>query len=111
MISEPLPLNIVGQLDEEGFLLKPEIWNKEVARFLANSETEHELTEDHWKVIDYLRNYYCEYGCVPPTKMLTSRTGISFRQICDLFPSGLTRGACRIAGIPKAMIRPSFQYP
>jgi dissimilatory sulfite reductase related protein len=111
MISEPLPIGINDQLDEEGFLRNPEFWNREVARLLANGEADQGLTEDHWKVIEYLRDYYCECGCVPPVKMLSSRTGFSFKHICSLFPSGLTRGACRIAGIPKATIKPSFHYP
>jgi dissimilatory sulfite reductase related protein len=111
MIPELLSISIKDQVDEEGFLLNPEFWNREVAHSLANGTTGQGLTEDHWRVIDYLRGYYCEYGCVPPVKMLTKHTGIPFTRVCDLFPSGLTHGACRIAGIPKATIKPSFHYP
>ena len=111
MCTEPLSVSIKGQVDEEGFLLNPEAWSVEVAYLLANGEVHRGLTEDHWKVIDYLRGYFCEYGCIPPVKMLSTKTGFSLKRMSELFPSGLTRGACKIAGIPKATIKPSFHYP
>jgi tRNA 2-thiouridine synthesizing protein E len=99
------------KIDEEGFLSQPETWNKAAAEVLAQGEVSGELTEDHWKVIDYLRNYYLQFETVPPVKMLCRDTGLKFNYICKLFPSGLTKGACKIAGIPKCTIRPCFLYP
>lgn len=110
----PMELQIsplVPERDEEGFLLQPETWTKDVAELLAQGEVGKELTEDHWKVIDYLRNYYIEFKSVPPVRMLCKRTGLKFGYICKLFPSGLTRGACKIAGIPRNTILPSYLYP
>lgn len=99
---------LIPERDEEGFLLRPGTWNKDVAEFLAQGEVAKELTEDHWKVIDYLRHYYLEFNTVPPVRMLCKRTGINFGYICRLFPSGLTRGACKVAGIPRAKIHPLY---
>ncbi|MGD0488116.1 MAG: TusE/DsrC/DsvC family sulfur relay protein [Syntrophorhabdales bacterium] len=98
-------------VDEEGFLLNPEMWSKDVAQTLAAGEVPAGLTEDHWKVIDFLRDYYLDCGSVPPVPMLRKRTGVNLQAIYRLFPSGLTKGACRVAGIPRATIRPSFLYP
>lgn len=98
-------------VDDEGFLPKPEMWTKEVAEFLAQGEVPGGLTEDHWKVIDYLRQYYLEFDTVPPVPMLHRDTGFDLGYICKLFPSGLTRGACNIAGIPRVTIMPKFHYP
>jgi tRNA 2-thiouridine synthesizing protein E len=99
---------LIPERDEDGFLLKSETWNKNVAELLAQGEASGGLTEDHWKIIDYLRHYYLEFNSVPPVKMLCKRTGLKFRYICNLFPSGLTRGACKVAGIPRAKIHPLY---
>ena len=102
---------LLPERDDEGFLLQSETWNKDIAELLAQWEVPGGLTEDHWKVIDYLRNYYVEFKSVPPVRKLCKRTGLKFLYICKLFPSGLTRGACKIAGIPRKTIKPSFLYP
>ena len=99
------------ETDEEGFLSQPETWTKDAAEVLARDEVPGKLTEDHWKVIDYLRKYYLQFETVPLVKMLCRDTGLKFTYICKLFPSGLTKGACKIAGIPKRTIRPCFLYP
>jgi tRNA 2-thiouridine synthesizing protein E len=97
--------------DEEGFLTKGDVWSEEVAELLAKILMPGDLTEDHWTVINYMRQYYLEFKSVPPVRKLSRDTGISLRQLKVLFPEGLTRGACRIAGIPRHVIRPSFLYP
>jgi len=102
---------LIPEIDEEGFLSNSERWNKDVAELLAREEVRGGLKEDHWKVIDYLRDYYLEFNSVPPVTMLCKRTGLRFNYICKLFPSGLTRGACKIAGIPRNTIKPGFLYP
>jgi len=99
---------LIPERDEDGFLLKSEAWNKNVAELLAQGEASGGLTEDHWKIIDYLRHYYLEFNSVPPVKMLCKRTGLKLGYICKLFPSGLTRGACKVAGIPRAKIHPLY---
>jgi len=99
------------EIDEEGFLTKGDTWTREIAQLLAEIQVSAELTEDHWKVVNYMRHYYLEIGSVPPVRKLSRDTGISLRELKTLFPVGLTKGACRIAGIPRHIIRPSFLYP
>lgn len=98
-------------LDEDGFLRQPEMWNRHVAQLLAQEEVPRGLTREHWKVIDYLRQYYLDCDTVPPVRMVRHFTGFDLAYVYKLFPSGLTRGACRIAGIPRNTIRPNFLYP
>jgi tRNA 2-thiouridine synthesizing protein E len=96
-------------VDEDGFLEDPALWNTEVAKDFAmavdkdGSLTEGvaELTEDHWKVIHYLRNYYLEFGIAPMIRKLCKETGFKLNQIYELFPSGPAKGACKLAGLPK----------
>ena len=98
-------------VDEEGFITKSDVWTKEIAQILAESQLPEGLSDDHWRVVNYLRQYYLEFKSVPPVRKLARDTGISLRELKVLFPDGLTKGACRIAGVPRHVIRPSFLYP
>ncbi len=89
------------ELDEDGFMVNPEEWNEEVAKAFAESEGIKELTEDHWKVINYLRDYYKQFQVAPMVRKLCKQTGYSLKQIYELFPSGPAKGACKLAGLPK----------
>ena len=60
-----------------------------------------ELNEDHWKIINYLKGYFAEYGIAPMVRKMTKESGYSLKEIYDLFPSGPAKGACKVAGLPK----------
>ena len=89
------------EVDEDGFIQEPEKWNKEVAEDLAKIEEASPMSDDHWKVVNYLRNYYLEYEIAPPIRMLTKNTGFDLKYIYKLFPHGPANGACKVAGLPK----------
>ncbi|MEW6624329.1 MAG: TusE/DsrC/DsvC family sulfur relay protein [Bacillota bacterium] len=88
-------------LDEDGFMEDPSLWNEDVALALAKTEEVEELTEDHWKVVEYLRNYYKEFGIAPMIRKLCKETGFKLNEIYKLFPTGPAKGACKVAGLPK----------
>ncbi|GAV26024.1 sulfurtransferase TusE [Carboxydothermus islandicus] len=92
---------LVLNVDEDGFIEDPTIWNEEIAKALAKTEGVTELTEDHWKVVNYIRNYYLQYQIAPMIRKLCKDTGFSLKEIYELFPSGPAKGACKIAGLPK----------
>lgn len=90
------------ELNEEGFLVSPEVWDREVAAVLAlEQEGIGELGERHWAVVDYIRSYWLEHGMAPMVRALCQHTGLRLREIYELFPSGPAKGACKIAGLPK----------
>lgn len=89
------------ELDDDGFLIDFEDWTEDVAGILASNEGINEITENHWQVMKYLRDYYKEYQIAPMIRKLCKDTGLSLKQIYELFPSGPARGACKIAGLPK----------
>ena len=89
------------EIDEDGFIQQPEQWNQEVAKALAQTEGVDAMTEDHWKVVNYLRDYYLEFGIAPMIRKLCKETGFKLKEIYDLFPSGPAKGACKVAGLPK----------
>lgn len=92
---------ITVELDEEGFLQDQSRWNEDVARALAITEAVEELTEEHWTMINYIRDYYEEYEVAPMVRKLVKDTGFDRDKIYVLFPAGPRRGACKIAGLPK----------
>ena len=90
------------QLNEEGFLVDPKEWDREVALALGREEEGlNELTENHWKVIEYIRSYYIEKELAPMVRKMCKNTGLSLKEIFSLFPSGPAKGACKLAGLPK----------
>jgi tRNA 2-thiouridine synthesizing protein E len=88
-------------VDEDGFIEEPEQWNEQVALALASTEGVAELTQNHWKVVTYLRDYYKQFGIAPMIRKLCKETGFSLKEIYDLYPSGPAKGACKVAGLPK----------
>ncbi len=88
-------------LDDHGFMLDPDQWNDKVAGALAADEGISSLTEDHWKVIDYLREFQEEKGTAPMIRVLCRETGFTLKYIYELFENGPAKGACRVAGLPK----------
>ena len=93
--------NVSIEVDEDGFMLNPEEWNKDVAAALASTEGIDALNDDHWKVMNYLRDYYKEFGVAPMIRKLCKETGFPLKQIYELFPSGPAKGACKLAGLAK----------
>jgi len=88
-------------VDEDGFMEEPDKWNEDVAAALATTEGVDDLTENHWKVVNYLRDYYMQFGVAPMIRKLCKQTGFSLKEIYELFPSGPAKGACKVAGLPK----------
>jgi dissimilatory sulfite reductase related protein len=88
-------------VDEDGFLQEPGIWNEAVAADFATTEGVSALTPDHWKIINYLRNYYLQFGIAPMIRKVCKETGFKLNEIYHLFPSGPAKGACKLAGLPK----------
>jgi tRNA 2-thiouridine synthesizing protein E len=93
--------NFKVEVDEDGFIQEPDLWNKELAAAIAITEDVPELTEDHWKLIQYLRDYYQQFGIAPMIRKLCKDTGFQLKYIYELFPSGPAKGACKVAGLPK----------
>jgi tRNA 2-thiouridine synthesizing protein E len=88
-------------VDEDGFIQEPDCWSEALAAAIAKTEDVPELTEDHWKVVNYLRDYYKQFGIAPMIRKLCKETGFTLKEIYDMFPSGPAKGACKIAGLPK----------
>lgn len=93
--------------DEEGYLIDLSIWSKELADLIAADE-DIEMSDDHWEVVNFLRNYYEEYQIAPAIRVLTKAVKKSLgkekgnsQYLYELFPYGPAKQACKIAGLPK----------
>ena len=88
-------------VDEDGFIEDPALWDDMVAADFATTEGIAALTENHWKVIRYIRDYYLQFGIAPMVRKLCKETGFKLNEIYEMFPSGPAKGACKLAGLPK----------
>ena len=88
-------------LDAKGYLLDFEAWTRETAAELASADGIIELTDAHWRVIEFLRTHQSAHGTAPMIRVLCKGTSCSLQQIYDLFPKGPAKGACRVAGLPR----------
>jgi TusE/DsrC/DsvC family sulfur relay protein len=93
--------SVAIEVDEDGFMQEPDKWNEEVAKALATTEGVNEMTEEHWKLVNYLRNYFVQFGVAPMIRKLCKETGFDLKKVYALFPSGPAKGACKVAGLAK----------
>lgn len=98
---------VVLETDENGYLEDYRQWQPVVAE-LMSAEDELELTDAHWEVINFLREYYGEYEVAPAIRILVKAIGRSMgkdkgntRYLYQLFPFGPAKQACRYAGLPR----------
>ena len=95
------------ETDEEGYLVNLADWNTDIAENIAVEEKV-QLSDNHWEVINFLRDYYNEFQIAPAVRVLTKAIGKKFgeekgnsKYLYDLFPYGPAKQACKIAGLPK----------
>jgi tRNA 2-thiouridine synthesizing protein E len=96
--------NLAGieiEFDADGHMKNLDQWNEEIAKELALLEGINQLTEDHWKVINYMRKEFKEKGDAPSIRRLTKESGIGTKTLYALFPKGPAKKAAKIAGLPK----------
>lgn len=93
--------------DEEGYLADLSQWDKDIADYMAKDDGI-ELTDAHWEVINFLREYYDEYQIAPAVRVLTKAIGKKLgkdkgnsKYLYQLFPYGPAKQACKFGGLPK----------
>lgn len=87
-------------VDDDGYMTDHSQWNRDVAAALAQEEGV-ELTEAHWKVLDFVASDHAEKGKVPGMRRMNKVGGIPTKELYALFPGGPIKKAARIAGFPK----------
>ena len=96
------------ETDDDGYLVNLDDWSEDVANKLAEAE-DIKMAEEHWTVVNFLREYYDDYQIAPAVKVLTKAIAkerdmdkkAASEFLYGLFPSGPALQACKIAGLPK----------
>ena len=95
------------ETDEEGYLSNLSDWEEGAATAMAKEE-DIELSDDHWEIINFLREYYESYQVAPAVRILTKAVGKKLgkdkgnsKYLYQLFPYGPGKQACKFAGLPK----------
>jgi len=88
-------------VNDEGFLTDPSQWTQEMAAQIASAEGIDELTPRHWQVISFMRAEFQAKGTGPTVRVLGKTSGVSVKELYQLFPRGPAKTAAKIAGIPK----------
>jgi len=89
------------EIDEDGFLLDYGMYNEEWVKYVQTQEGIDEMTDEHWKLVTVLQDYYEKNGIAPMVRVLSKLTKFKLKHIYELFPSGPGKGACKMAGLPK----------
>jgi len=96
------------EFNDSGFMMDFDEWDDEIANALAAAD-ELELTEDHWTVISFIRDFFGEYEITPSVNAVIKSVGDSIRGqdgaanvIDQLFPLDGYNQACRLAGLPES---------
>jgi tRNA 2-thiouridine synthesizing protein E len=95
------------EVDEDGFLVDWQVWKEGVADIMAKEDGQ-ELTQAHWDIIRFLREYFIKFQIAPMIKILVKELGKAMgpekgntKYLYELFPAGPAKQACRYAGLPK----------
>ncbi len=95
------------ETDDDGYLINLDEWNEGVAGYIAEQEGV-DMTEAHWEVVNFLRDYYQKYQIAPMIKILVKEIGKvmgpekgNTKYLYELYPGGPAKQACKIAGLPK----------
>lgn len=89
------------QVNEEGYLTNPSEWTKEIAVEIAKEEGLTELTDAHWKVIEFCRKEGAASGKSPTLRQITGGAGVTTKEMFALFPKGPAKKVAHIAGLGK----------
>ncbi|MEZ6125981.1 MAG: TusE/DsrC/DsvC family sulfur relay protein [Planctomycetaceae bacterium] len=88
------------EVNEEGYFVDPSVWTEAMAHEIAKEEGIDELTEQHMKLLNYLREQ--QANGVALTIRGVNKSGVmTTKEFYSLFPGGPLKKASKIAGIPK----------
>lgn len=88
-------------VDDEGFLTEYDEWDEDLAKTLAAAIGIDELTDEHWKVINFLRSDYQDKGETATLRRVSTVGEVPTKDLFQLFPKKPARKMAYVAGLPK----------
>lgn len=100
----------VLETTDTGYIVDHDEWNQDVARAIAQTEGI-DLVQDHWDVIEYLRDAYFNHNGEQPNNRAILKAmqekwpdrKVDNKTLFDLFPGNPSKQAGKIAGLPESM--------
>ncbi len=99
--------SVLPETNELGFLIRATDWNEQVGEYLADLN-DIILTDAHWEIINFIRQYYLQYKHLPNARVFAKAIAkvlgedkANSRYLLRLFPEGPLKYACKLAGLPK----------
>ena len=94
---------------ETGYLVSTEDWDRDVGEAIAAAGIS--LAQDHWDVIEYLRDAYFNHNGEQPNNRAILKAmqekwpdrKVDNKTLFDLFPGNPSKQAGKIAGLPESM--------
>ena len=87
-------------VNDEGFLTRPEQWSDDLGRELGRL-IGIELTDEHWRLVHFLREDFASQGETATLRRVSTRTGIPVTSLFTLFPGKPAKKMAYVAGLPK----------
>ncbi len=91
---------ITVDVNEEGYFTDPSQWTKEIAIEIAKDEGIDTLTDQHFAIIEFLRNKHNNSETLS-IRSINHSGVIDVKTFYQLFPGAPLKKATKIAGIPK----------
>ncbi len=88
--------------DDQGFLRSSSCWTPVLAELIARDSGIAPLTQKHWTVLSFCREEAATIGKPPSLSRLADISGISTRELHELFPGDPGGLAAKIAGLPNS---------
>lgn len=89
------------EVDDEGFLSRPEQWDADLAAELGRIAGVDEMTAEHWRVVHFARDDFDTTGEAPTLRRMQKTGGFDIKQLFALFPGKPAKKIAYIAGRPK----------
>lgn len=90
----------VVEVDDEGFMTSYDQWSEEIGKALA-SAIEIDMTDEHWKVVKFVRDDFKSQGETPTIRRVSTTGGFDTKRLFALFPKKPAKKMAYIAGVPK----------
>jgi len=96
------------EVDDEGYLMRVQDWSPQIAQDLAQQQGL-VLNDEHWAIINAIRQFYQQYQRSPTTRVLLKYLGqqlgsekSSSIYVMQLFGNGTpAKTIAKLAGLPK----------
>ena len=86
--------------DGDGYLADMSAWTPEIARAMAAAD-DYELTDEKWEQILKARQYFEEFGSVPPIRKFAKYLEKDQKEVFSLWMTGPMKPITKYGGLPK----------